>query len=93
MQTHDDSEGAFEPILAFDSDSAEFSRGFEAGRIWALLSVVPTTKLVEVVHCRNAEMMLRMAEAMRYRVSSEEGDDVWMRVEFSPDTTSGAGHA
>jgi hypothetical protein len=52
-------------ILEFDTTDEEFQRGFECGEIWACL-----TDEVEEVHsiisARNAEMVMRMAEATEY---------------------------
>lgn len=52
-------------ILEFDTAHEEFQRGFECGEIWACL-----TDNVEAVHsivtARNAEMVMRMAEATGY---------------------------
>lgn len=74
-------DGGFKLLVAFDTDTAEFSRGFEAGRVWALLR--STREPVEaIVHAWNAEMMLRMAEATDRPVNSADLNDDWISVHF-----------
>lgn len=74
-------------VLAFDDDGPEFARGFEAGRVWGILSRVPATKGLRLgVTKENAEMMLRMGEAKGREVRIEEFEDeeesTHMTVEF-----------
>ena len=71
-------------LLPFDTDEPQFSRGFEAGRIWTLLSERPDELVEEVVHGANAEMVLRMAEAVDRPVVSEELGGDWLSVSFAP---------
>lgn len=71
-------------LIAFDSDSAEFARGFELGRIWALVEGTPDATVEEYAHVKNAEMVMRVAEALRRGVSSEEIGAGWMLVRFEP---------
>jgi hypothetical protein len=71
-------------LLAFDTDSADFARGFEAGRLWAVLRQNATADVVEYAHTTNAEMVLRLAEATGRSVSSEELGDGWLEVTFGP---------
>lgn len=74
-------------VLPFDTDEAEFARGFEAGRVWALLCTNPDAEVEEIVHASNAEMFLRMAERAKRSVTAEEQGDDWMVVRFSPAET------
>lgn len=67
-------------LLPFDVDEPEFVRGFEAGRVWSLLHESHEREFT--VHASNAEMMLRIAEAMEGSVQSTELDETWMEVEF-----------
>ncbi len=67
--------------LAFDTDDAEFARGVEVGRLWELLRSEPGP-VTETVHVVNAEMVLRIAEALGRDVVSEEHDPTWMTVRF-----------
>lgn len=67
--------------LAFDTDAPEFARGVEIGRLWERLRVEPGL-VDEVVHLANAEMVLRIAEALGREVVSREHDDTWMTVRF-----------
>ena len=49
-------------LLPFDTDDAEFVRGFEAGRIWAVLAQDETADVAVTVHACNSELVMRMAE-------------------------------
>jgi hypothetical protein len=70
-------------LLPFDSDDAEFARGFEAGRLWALLRT-SDDEVVECIHASNAEMAMRLAEATeRHVVATELGHD-WLEATFAP---------
>lgn len=73
-------------LLPFDVDSPEFSRGFEAGRVWATLQMALCFDEFDVepiaVHASNAEMMLRIAEACGLHVTSVGLDDTWIEVTF-----------
>lgn len=71
-------------LLAFDTDQGEFARGFEAGRLWALLQERADVPVEQLIHATNAEMALRMAEALSRDVSSVEVDDHWMKLCFGP---------
>lgn len=79
-------------VLAFDDEDPKFARGFEAGRIWGILSRIEVSKGLEVdVSKENAEMMLRMGEAKGRSVHTEdledeelEGESTHMTVKFSP---------
>jgi hypothetical protein len=70
--------------LAFDTDTAEFARGVEVGRLWEKLSANPDDEIVEVVHVTNAEMVIRLGESLNRIVESREHDDTWMSVRFAP---------
>jgi hypothetical protein len=70
-------------LLAFDTDDAQFVRGFEAGRIWNELNQTDE-QVVATVHAENAEMMLRIAEALNRSVQSEDLDERWITVMFGP---------
>lgn len=69
-------------LLRFDNDDAEFARGFEVGRLWALLRATDG-EIVETVHAANAEMILRLAEATNRRVRAVELDNHWIEVSFA----------
>lgn len=70
-------------LLPFDTDDAEFARGFEAGRLWVLLRD-SDDEVVECIHASNAEMAMRLAEATeRSVVATELGHD-WLEATFSP---------
>lgn len=70
-------------LLPFDTDDAEFARGFEAGRLWALLRS-DEDEVVECIHGSNVEMAMRLAEATgRTVVATELGHD-WLEATFSP---------
>jgi hypothetical protein len=69
-------------LLPFDTDDAEFARGFETGRLWALLNSTDE-EVVETVHAANAEMILRLGEATGRHVRSVELDENWIEVTFT----------
>lgn len=65
-------------VLAFDTDDPEFTRGVEAGIIWAHLE---TYRCHEgIVSNANAEMVIRMAEARGMPFHAEELGDEWLYV-------------
>jgi hypothetical protein len=67
--------------LAFDTDDPEFARGVEAGLLWERARI-ERDPFEETVHLTNAEMMLRIADALGRPVASTELDDTWMTVRF-----------
>lgn len=67
--------------LAFDSNSEEFVRGVEVGRLWEMLQREDELE-EQVVHVSNAEMVLRLAEACGRTVRSDELDGHWIAVRF-----------
>jgi hypothetical protein len=69
-------------LLSFDTADAEFARGFEVGRLWALLRE-SDDEVIEQVHAVNAEMLLRLAESTGRTVSTEDIDDTWLTATFS----------
>lgn len=71
-------------LLPFDCDHGQFARGFEAGRIWALLCERPEAEVDELVHVANAEMFLRMGETLQRAVRSDEVDETWIAIRFAP---------
>lgn len=75
-----ESEG-FALALAFDTDASEFARGVEVGRLWETLRATDDP-VEEMVHVSNAEMVMRMGEALSRDVRGEEHDDTWMTVRF-----------
>jgi hypothetical protein len=70
-------------LLPFDTDNEDFTRGFEAGHVWTRLRDSGFEQTTFTVHAENAEMMLRIAEALGVTVQSEELGDGWLEVEFS----------
>lgn len=69
---------AFELVVAFDSDTAEFTRGVEVGVLWQRLRSEPLP-VTAVVHASNAEMVLRVAEAVGASVRADDLGD-WLAV-------------
>lgn len=67
--------------LAFDTTTADFVRGVEIGRLWETLKHSPGS-VEEIVHASNAEMVLRIAEAVGRPARSEELDETWLLVTF-----------
>ena len=79
-------------VLPFDSDHQEFSRGFEAGALWARLQERPDESLSQVVHAANAEMSLRIADALGRPIIGDELDAVWLELTFGPVDDAGPLH-
>jgi hypothetical protein len=68
-------------LMPFDTDDPEFARGFEAGHVWTMLQ--HTQEREFTIHWRNAETMLRIAEALELTVVATPLDDAWTSVVFS----------
>lgn len=80
---------SFNLILPFDTDSEEFVRGFEAGRIWTLMDENPDKLLGLIFHAANAEMIIRMVEVKGLSLKAHFTDDqVWMRFDKAEESTS-----
>ena len=71
-----DAAAGFGLVLPFDSDDAEFCRGVEAGRLWEQLKTGEPVE--QTIHATNAEMAIRMCEALDREFSAEELDDTWL---------------
>lgn len=86
--------------LAFDKDSAEFVRGFEAADVFHYARRLSEGEqihdddelgtLTQTVHATNAEMMLRIAERFALAVRSEEAGHGWLHVTFSRQEEAGS---
>jgi hypothetical protein len=73
---------SFELVLPFDTDSEDFVRGFEAGRIWTLMTENPAMLPGLIFHANNAEMVIRMIEKKGLPLKAQFTDDqIWMRLE------------
>ena len=68
-------------LLPFDNDNPRFVDGVEIGRLWEI--VKRDYDVVETVHARNAEMVMRIAEATGRKFSAEHVDDTWIVVTLS----------
>jgi hypothetical protein len=69
-------------LLAYDRDTEDFAFGFEAGRIWMRARYGPEDGFDEIVHFRNSEMMIRIAEATGRSIRMTYPDDHWAHVYF-----------
>ncbi|MFL5962924.1 MAG: hypothetical protein ACJ757_08555 [Gaiellaceae bacterium] len=74
-------------LLPFDTDSADFVRGFEIGALWTLLAERPEKEVEEYVHTENTEMVMRLGEATGRQTSGEELGNGWLLVRFSAAST------
>lgn len=72
-------------LLPFDTDDAEFARGFEIGRLWAMLTLGDREVVAELAHTSNAEMLIRLGEATGRRAVAEIHDDTWLIATFTED--------
>lgn len=69
-------------VLPFDTDSEDFVRGFEAGRIWTLMEENPDKLTGLIFHAVNAEMVIRMLEKKGLPLKAIFTDDErWMRFD------------
>ena len=72
------SESDYTLALAFDSDSPEFARGFEAGIVYSRSRAgLGQPGESEMVHASNTEMFMRMSEALDKPFLVEILDDEW----------------
>lgn len=65
--------------LPFDPDNEEFLRGFEAGRIWALMEENPYKLTGLIFHAVSAEIIVQMLEqkGLPFKVKYTD-DERWM---------------
>lgn len=71
---------SFQLALSFDTDSEDFVRGFEAGRIWTLMEENPDKLTGLIFHSVNAEMIMRMLEKKGLKLKVKfTSDEQWMR--------------
>lgn len=80
-------EAGYTLALPFDTDDPEFVRGFECGTIWrAMQQVNGFPECVyrhgvdATVHASNAEMIMRMCEALKFRFTAEPAGEDWLHV-------------
>jgi len=67
-------------LLAFDTDSPEYSRGVELGILWETLRRDGHARCM--MHDGNAEMMIRAAEALNLPFRAEPAGDGWLHAEI-----------
>jgi hypothetical protein len=68
-------------VLPFDTDDPEFTRGFEAGRLWERIKS-DRTNWSQIVHASNTEMVMRMCELESRSFRSEDiaDNEVYIQV-------------
>ena len=72
-------------LLPFDTDSTEFARGFEAGRLWALVQSDPDRPVEDVlIHAANAEMAMRIGEASGRPFQAVDLGGAWLSISYGP---------
>lgn len=83
MNEHDDELGPAgyspKPILAFDTDDPEFTRGFEAGRLWEQVKA-DAAPFEQTIHASNAEMAMRICEAQERDFRADILDEHWVEI-------------
>lgn len=74
----------FQPVLVFDTDSADFMRGFEAGRIWEALKADPSDMNGQLFHATNSEILMRMIDSLELEGLRAEftNDPAWMVIRY-----------
>lgn len=81
--------GRFSLLLPFDSDDPTFTRGFEAGALWAQLSAASWTVGVDEdhgwyqLHETNLEMAIRIGEALSLECRLVGESPGWIEVQYS----------
>ena len=65
-------------LLPFDTDEPEFARGVEVGILWQRLETEPSVRAT--INARNAEMVMRIAEAKGLPFAAEPLTDEWLSV-------------
>jgi hypothetical protein len=68
-------------VLAFDRDTPAFVHGVEVGVLWQRLQTEPLP-VVATLHATNAEMALRLSDALEIPAAAEELNDDWLSVTF-----------
>lgn len=76
----DGNEPEFKLVLAFDSDHPEFTRGFEAGMLYMSMGDKHVTKINQLIHDENAEMVIRMSEALGWDFVAQDMDNGWFQI-------------
>lgn len=71
-----------ELILTFDTEHPEFCRGFEAGLMWGRIEFGDEDPIPALVTPKNAEMIMRMAEASNCEFTGEWVNEDWMTVQL-----------
>lgn len=66
------------PVLAFDTQDPEFARGAEAGILWQRLE--QEDRVTAAISDRNAEMVIRIAEARGLPFTAEPLGEGWLTV-------------
>lgn len=79
-------DSGFGLALEFDRQDPQFAYGVEVGRMWEMMrrTVETGEGFDQEAHAVNAEMFLRMGEALDLSVRAEILDDTWLRVEVEP---------
>src|SRR6202034_2736157 len=68
-------------VLALDTNTSDFVRGVEVGRLWEQLKSDEPVR--QEVHASNAEMLLRMAEATCRQLRADSLDETWLLARFA----------
>jgi len=73
-------------ILDLDSTDPEFTRGFEAGSVWALVRDPDYDGIEAVVSAANTEMLIRLGEATGrpFRATPVDPAGEWLRITYGP---------
>ncbi len=86
MSDHEEADDAqaYGLLLAFDSDSEDFTRGFEIGQLWERLNRDGFLHQ-PLAHASNAEMFMRMAEAKGCKFTADPVNDEWLSITIAPE--------
>ena len=70
-------------VIAFDTDDAEFTRGWEAGQMWAEIKAsLDDLPYERTIHTENAEMARRIADHYELTLDLRFVADGWADATF-----------
>jgi hypothetical protein len=73
-------------VLAFPDESPSFTHGFEAGRLYELLSSTPsklTTRISSTIYADNLEFSRRAAVQLGYDIEEQHSSDGFILLSFT----------
>ena len=79
-----DDQATYGLIVAFPDGSASFVNGFEAGKLWQLMTSGAVAEIDLVIHTDNVEVVTRMALAEGWHLVTKPTDyEEWTSIEMA----------